>query len=454
MITAINPTTEEKLWDYAPIDDAALEAAVSTGHLRFTSYRKSTHQERTGYLRALAKALNERIDKLSRTMTLEMGKPIDQARAEVEKCAWCCLYYAEQGPKMLDKLFVPTEGLKSYVSTEPLGVVLAIMPWNFPLWQVIRCAVPALLAGNTVLLKHAPNVPRCADMLEDCFREAGFPEGCFQNVFADLAQTQRLIEHRLVRGVSLTGSTRAGRRVAETAGRSLKKCVLELGGSDPYIVLEDADLHRSAQVCAQARLQNNGQSCIAAKRFIVVRDVYKEWLPLFVEEMQRAVTGDPLKSGTTLGPLARKDLRDSLHDQVRQSIELGAHALIGGKVPSGKGYFYPPTVLTEVRKDSPAYGQELFGPVASVIKAFDEKEAIAIANDTSYGLGACLFTENRERGEQIAREELYAGSCFVNNMVKSDPRLPFGGIKNSGFGRELSHIGVAEFVNKKTVVIY
>jgi succinate-semialdehyde dehydrogenase / glutarate-semialdehyde dehydrogenase len=454
MITAINPTTQKKLWDYAPISDAALEAAVSTSHLRFTSYRKSSFQERTGYLRALAKALNERIDKLSQTMTKEMGKPIAQARAEVEKCAWCCLYYAEQGPKMLNDLFVPTDGLKSYVSSEPLGIVLAIMPWNFPLWQVIRCAVPALLAGNTVLLKHAPNVPRCAVMLEDCFREAGFPEGCFQNVFATLEQTERLIRHRLVRGVSLTGSTQAGRHVAAVAGSSLKKCVLELGGSDPYIVLEDADLHRSAQVCAQARLQNNGQSCIAAKRFIVVRDVYKKWLPLFIEEMQRAISGDPLQPETTLGPLARKDLREQLHEQVQRSLELGAQVEIGGELPSGKGFFYPPTILTEVRKDSPAYGEELFGPVAAVIKAFDEKEAITIANDTNYGLGACLFTENRERGEQIAREELYAGSCFVNNMVKSDPRLPFGGIKNSGFGRELSHIGVAEFVNKKTVVIY
>ena len=355
---------------------------------------------------------------------------------------------------MLDDLFIPTEGLKSYVSSEPLGVVLAIMPWNFPLWQVIRCAVPALLAGNTILLKHAPNVPRSAALLEACFQEAGFPEACFQNIYADLEQTQRLIEHRLVRGVSLTGSTFAGRKVAEAAGRSLKKCVLELGGSDPYLVLEDADLHRSAQVCAQARLQNNGQSCIAAKRFIVVKEVIEDWLPLFIEEMQRPVMGDPLQSTTTLGPLARADLREQLHKQVRQSLELGARALIGGSVPSGKGYFYPPTVLTDVRKDSPAYGQELFGPVASVIQAFDEREAVAIANDTNFGLGAAVFTENRERGERIAREELFAGSCFVNNFVKSDPRMPFGGIKNSGFGRELSHIGLAEFVNKKTVVIY
>jgi succinate-semialdehyde dehydrogenase/glutarate-semialdehyde dehydrogenase len=355
---------------------------------------------------------------------------------------------------MLEDLFVPTESLKSYVSNEPIGVVLAIMPWNFPLWQVIRCAVPALLAGNTVLLKHAPNVPRCAELLETCFQEAGFPEACFQNVYADLEQTKRLIEHRLVRGVSLTGSTLAGSKVAETAGRSLKKCVLELGGSDPYIVLDDADLHRSVQVCAQARLQNNGQSCIAAKRFIIVRDIYEDWLALFTEELRRAVIGDPLDATTTLGPLARADLRELLHGQVDKSLELGAHARIGGEIPDGKGFFYPPTLLTEVRKDSPAYGQELFGPVASVIEAFDEREAIAIANDTDYGLGACIFTENRERGERIAREEIFAGSCFVNNMVKSDPRLPFGGIKNSGFGRELSHIGVAEFVNKKTVVIY
>jgi succinate-semialdehyde dehydrogenase/glutarate-semialdehyde dehydrogenase len=332
-------------------------------------------------------------------------------------------------------------------------VVLAVMPWNFPFWQVLRFAAPALMAGNAGILKHASNVPGCALAIEACFAEAGFPDKLFSTLMIGSRQVAAVIENRLVRAVTLTGSTPAGIAVARKSGEMLKKTVLELGGSDPYIILEDADIEDAALKCATSRLINAGQSCVAAKRFIVVESKREQFEKLFVEAMRATKMGDPLDEATTIGPMARHDLRDELHEQVRQSIDKGAVCLLGGEVPDSAGAFYPPTVLTGVKKGMAAYDDELFGPVAGIISVQDEQEAIRVANDSIFGLGAAVFTGDRERGERIAAEELDAGCCFVNSFVKSDPRLPFGGIKESGYGRELSHYGIKEFVNIKTVYV-
>ncbi|MFN3486814.1 MAG: aldehyde dehydrogenase family protein, partial [Planctomycetota bacterium] len=340
-----------------------------------------------------------------------------------------------------------------YVAFEPLGVVLAVMPWNFPFWQVFRFAAPALMAGNAAVLKHASNVPGCARAVEEVFREAGFPEGLFSAVLAGSEVVESLIEHPRVRAVTLTGSSAAGRAVAAKAGACLKKTVLELGGSDPYVVLEDADVSRAAAVCAESRLVNSGQSCIAAKRFVVAERVREEFVARLVERMRSARVGSPLEEGVEVGPLARRDLRDELHRQVVDSVARGARLLLGGQVPPGAGAFYPPTVLSEVRRGMPAWTEELFGPVAAVIGARDEEEAIRIANDSPVGLGAAVFSRDLERAEGLAVRELEAGCVFVNAQVRSDPRLPFGGVKESGYGRELGTFGLREFVNVKTVVV-
>ena len=335
----------------------------------------------------------------------------------------------------------------------PLGTVLAVMPWNFPLWQVFRFAAPALMAGNTGLLKHAANVPGCALAIESILREAGFPEHAFRTLLIDSAQVRAVIRHKAVAAVTLTGSTGAGRAVGKQAGDRLKPSVLELGGSDPYLILADADLDRAVESCVASRLINSGQSCIAAKRFIVVEKVREEFEERFVARMRRARTGDPMQETTDVGPMARRDLRDELHDQVRRSIDAGARCLLGGERPDGPGAHYPPTVLTDVTRKSPAHKEELFGPVAAIMPVKTEKAAIKAANDSVFGLGAAVFTRDVERGERIARDELQAGACFVNAFVKSDPRLPFGGIKESGYGRELSHHGIRDFVNVKTVYV-
>jgi succinate-semialdehyde dehydrogenase/glutarate-semialdehyde dehydrogenase len=386
-------------------------------------------------------------------MAREMGKPIRQGRAEAVKCAHACEYYADHGGAFLEPDSIPTETSRSFVVYRPLGVVLAVMPWNFPFWQVFRCAAPSLLAGNSLLLKHASNVTGCALALQELFRDAGFPAGLFQCLLISSKRVASVIEHPLVRAVTLTGSTPAGRDVAATAGRHLKKSVLELGGSDPYVVLEDAAIPEAARSCAQSRLLNSGQSCIAAKRFIVVEAVLDEFQRHFLSAMKDQVTGDPLDEKTTVGPLARHDLRDQLHDQVQRSLERGARLLLGGEIPPGKGAFYPPTILANVRPGMPAFDEETFGPVAALISAPDEAAALALANQSSFGLGAAVFTGDTGRGQRIATEELEAGSCFVNDFVKSDPRLPFGGIKESGYGRELSYFGIREFVNIKTIVV-
>ena len=382
-----------------------------------------------------------------------MGKPFAQGVAEAEKCAWVCNYYAENAERFLSPELVATDATKSFITFQPLGILLAVMPWNFPFWQVFRSAAPALMAGNAVVLKHASNVSGCALEIENVFRDAGLPTGLFTTLLLKSNRVNAIIEHPFVKAVTITGSTAAGKAVAMKAGETLKKSVLELGGSDPYVILEDANLEEAVSTCVTARLINNGQSCIAAKRFIVMQSVLKQFEEMFVEKMKVQKVGDPLEPGVNVGPMARHDLRDELHAQVLLSIERGATLLCGGQVPNNKGAFYPPTVLTNVKKGMPAYDDELFGPVAAIVAAKDEGDAIRIANDSVFGLGAAVFTSNVKRGERIAAEELDAGSCFVNAFVKSDPRLPFGGIKESGYGRELSAFGIREFVNIKTVYV-
>jgi len=399
------------------------------------------------------KKLEMHSEECAKLITEEMGKPIRQSRKEIEKCIWLCEYYAADAEKFLIPEFVTTDASRSYVAFEPLGIIFGIMPWNFPFWQVFRAAVPALMAGNAFLFKHAANVLGCAEAIEKLFSDTGMPPALFRSLIIDHESANKLIEDPRVRGVTLTGSVRAGRAVASKAGEMLKKVVLELGGSDPYIILEDADLEKAAQVCAEARLINTGQSCIAAKRFIVVRPQQRKFEELLIREMKKFKQGDPFDESTGLGPLARLDLRDELHKQVQRSVELGAILISGGYIPAGKGAYYPQTVLINVKKGMPAFDEELFGPVAAVISAENEADAIRLANDSSFGLGAAVFTADPERGERIAKEELEAGACFVNAAVHSDPRLPFGGIKDSGYGRELGVFGIREFVNIKTVYV-
>jgi succinate-semialdehyde dehydrogenase/glutarate-semialdehyde dehydrogenase len=404
-------------------------------------------------MRSAGRVLRENADGYAVLMANEMGKPVSQGRAEVEKCAWVCDYYADNAAAFLKAEPVETDAAKSFVTFQPLGVVLAVMPWNFPLWQVFRFAAPALMAGNAGVLKHASNVPGCALAIEDVFGKAGFPSDVFRTLLVGSAQVNAIIENPHVKAVTLTGSTPAGRAVARKAGEMLKKTVLELGGSDPYVVFADADLHAAVSTCVTSRLINSGQSCINAKRFVVVEPLRQQFETLFVERMRGMQMGDPLDESTEVGPQARADLRDELNEQVSKSIAKGARCLLGGEVPDGPGAFYPPTVLTDVTRGMPAYDEELFGPVAAIITAKNEHEAIEIANDSVFGLGAAVFTSDVAKGEQIAAEELEAGACFVNAFVKSDPRLPFGGIKESGYGRELSHYGIREFVNIKTVFV-
>jgi succinate-semialdehyde dehydrogenase/glutarate-semialdehyde dehydrogenase len=383
-------------------------------------------------------------------MALEMGKPVAQGEAEVEKCAWVCEYYADHAEAMLAEQPRETDAAQSYVRFDPLGPVLAVMPWNFPFWQVFRFAAPGLMAGNAGILKHASNVPRCALDIEAVFRDAGFPRGLFATALVGSRAVKALVEDERIAAVTLTGSEPAGSAVAEQAGRVLKKTVLELGGSDPFIVLADADLRAAARTAAEARLINSGQSCICAKRFIVVDVVADQFLDLFTGEMRARRVGDPLSPDTQVGPQARVDLRDDLHRQVEESVKRGATLLLGGEIPTGRGAFYPPTVLAAVDRGMPAFDEETFGPVAAVIRARDEADAVRLANDSTFGLGAALWTADRERARRLAAE-IEAGAVFVNGLVKSDPRLPFGGIKRSGYGRELSEYGIREFVNIKSV---
>lgn len=450
---AINPVNDELIKEYATLTPAEATAIVDQAHEAFLSWRKTDLSERSALFRACAALLRERKDEYGKLMTDEMGKTFASAKAEVEKCAWLCEYYAEEGPKFLANKPVETDGSKSFIAYQPLGVVMAIMPWNFPMWQVFRFLVPALMAGNTGVLKHASNVPGSALAIEEVLRDAGFPANTFRTLLVGQDGAAAVIENFKVRNVSLTGSTPAGRKVSALAGQHLKRCVLELGGSDPYVVLEDADLDLAVQTCVTSRLINTGQSCIAAKRFIVVDEVYDAFVEKFVALMATKKLGDPMDPETDLGPMARTDLRDELHDQVMRSVQAGATLKLGGEVPDKKGAWYPATVLADVVKGCPAYEEEMFGPVASIIRAKDEADAIFIANDSIFGLGSAVFTQDLARGERIATSEIQAGCCFVNAFVKSDPRLPFGGIMDSGYGRELSFHGLYELVNIKSVYI-
>jgi succinate-semialdehyde dehydrogenase/glutarate-semialdehyde dehydrogenase len=449
----VNPTTGEKIKSYPEFSLQEVEKACLQAEQAFQLWRLLSFKERGQQMKKAADILRKNKEQYARIAAEEMGKPLRQGEGEIEKCAWVCEFYAEEAKNYLAPELIKTDAAKSFITFQPLGVVLAIMPWNFPFWQVFRAAAPTLMAGNAMILKHASNVCGCALAIEDVFAQAGFPDRLFRNIFTSSKDIGRVIEHPFIQAVTLTGSTNAGKAVASKAGSVVKKAVLELGGSDAYIILEDADLEKSVETCVTSRLINGGQSCVSAKRFIVVEAIAKKFEERFVEKMKLSKMGSPFEKDITLGPLARHDLRDQLHDQVKRSVQKGAKLLCGGEIPHSAGAFYPPTVLSDVLPGMPAYEEEFFGPVASIFKARDEKDAIRIANDNIYGLGGAVFTRDIKRGEDIAANQLEAGCCFVNSYVKSDPRLPFGGVKQSGFGRELSHFGIREFVNVKTVYI-
>ncbi|MFO7767950.1 MAG: NAD-dependent succinate-semialdehyde dehydrogenase [bacterium] len=450
---SINPATGEVVREYPESGPGEAVAVIERAHAAHEAWRAVGMERRAEALIEAARVLRGREAEWAELMTREMGKPIRESRSEVEKCAWVCEYYAEHGGEFLADEPAETDAAKSFVAYRPLGVILAVMPWNFPFWQVFRFAAPALMAGNAAVLKHAPNVPGCALAIREVFEEAGFPTDLLTPVLIHHEHVGEMIEHPLVRGVTLTGSTDAGRAVASKAGGALKPTVLELGGSDPCIILEDADLGQAVEACTTARLLNSGQSCIAAKRFIVVEGVREVFEARIQEAFSRRVMGDPMDDRTQVGPIARRDLRQRLHGQVERSVAGGARLLMGGEIPPEPGCFYPVTLLTDVERGTPAWSEELFGPVGVIIPVRDEEEALDAANDTPYGLGAAVFTADAEKGERLAREHLRAGSCFVNAFVRSDPRLPFGGIKDSGWGRELGREGIREWTNVKTVYV-
>ena len=448
----INPATGEKVTEIAAWDSEQLESALAEVAAASPAWRNTPMAERCALMHKAAEVLRTNKEKYAAIVTQEMGKLINDARAEVEKCALGCDFYAENGPGFLADEAIETDAGKSYVAYLPLGTVLAVMPWNFPLWQVFRFAAPALVAGNTGVLKHASNVPQCALLIEDVFKLAGFPDNVFRSLMIRAPQVQAVIEDSRVHAVTLTGSEVAGRQVAATAGNSLKKSVLELGGSDAFIVLEDADLDLTVQQAVVSRFLNTGQSCIAAKRFIVVDAIAEDFVTRFKAVVEALQTGDPMDESTTLAPMARTDLRDELHVQVTDTLAAGAVAVTGCEPVDSAGAYYKASILDRVEPGMRAYHEELFGPVAIVIHARDEEDALRIANDSPFGLGSSVWTQDSARGEALARR-VEAGCTFVNGMVKSDPRLPFGGIKNSGYGRELSQHGIREFTNAKTIWI-
>ncbi|ELY70331.1 NAD-dependent succinate-semialdehyde dehydrogenase [Natrinema versiforme] len=450
-IESTNPATGDVVDSFEETSTEERDEHLAQASETFEEWRDTPIQTRQRLLSRAAEVLRDNADDYAHLMTKEMGKPIGQAYDEVEKCAWACDYYAEYAAEQLqDEVIASDESARTVVAYQPIGPVLAIMPWNFPFWQVFRFAAPNLAAGNVGLLKHASNVPGCARAIEDVFEQAGFPDGAFTSLLISSDEIDSVIEDDRVRAVTITGSDGAGRAVAETAGSQLKKNVLELGGSDPFVVLEDAPMEQTVETAVQARLINNGQSCIAAKRFIVVDDIYDEFVDRFVDEMAAQTVGDPMDDDTDIGPQARDDLMDDLHEQVEETVEQGGELELGGEPMDRDGAFYPPTVLTDVPENAPADQEELFGPVATVFRVPDEAAAIEKANDTRFGLGASVWTDDLERGERVARQ-FESGLAFVNELVKSDPRLPFGGVKDSGYGRELSRHGIREFVNTKTI---
>ena len=447
---SINPATGERLKTFDTWNDARTETALAAAAAAAPGWQTTSFAERAQRLRHAAAELRRNVDHFAGLITLEVGKIAREARAEIEKCAWGCEFYADNAENFLRDETVGTDAGSSYVCYQPLGTVLAIMPWNFPFWQVFRFAAPGLMAGNTVLLKHASNVPQCALAIEEIFHKSGFPRGVFQTLMISAAQAEKIIADPRIHAVTLTGSEAAGRKVAAAAGAALKKTVLELGGSDAFIVLPDADLDQAVDAGIASRFLNCGQSCIAAKRFILVEPIADAFIEKYRDKAHALRIGDPSKEDTQLGPMARADLRDQLHRQVTDSVKAGASFVLHGGPSAGPGFFYEPAILDHVRPGMRAYDEELFGPVAIIIRVKNDDEAIRIANDHRYGLGASVFTRNAKKGEQLARR-IQSGSSFVNGMVKSDPRLPFGGIKASGYGRELSVHGIREFVNVKTL---
>ena len=447
---SVNPHSLQEIATYDPYDDAKVDHLITAANAAFQHWRTTSFAERAVRMHAAGQVLRQRATELAALMANEMGKVLKDGVAEIGKCADCCDFYAENAEKFLANQSVATDAAESYIAYDPLGVILAVMPWNFPFWQVMRFAAPALMAGNVGLLKHASNASGCALAIQDVFEEAGFPRNVFTTLLVEGTRVEQIIRHRLVRAVTLTGSTPAGKSVAAIAGSELKKSVLELGGSDAYIVLADADLDLAVQTCVKSRLVNGGQSCIAAKRFIVVKSVREEFTRRYVEAFRKIRIGDPTDPQSDIGPMARVDLRDQIHDQVCRSVAQGARLLTGGEVPRQTGAYYPPTVLADVRPGMVAFDEEIFGPVAAIIEAEDDADAVALANHSDFGLGSAIFTSDKRNADYIARQ-IDAGCVFVNALVKSDVRLPFGGVKHSGYGRELSWFGIQEFVNIKTV---
>ncbi|MCM2972553.1 NAD-dependent succinate-semialdehyde dehydrogenase [Larsenimonas suaedae] len=452
-ITTINPATGQNIRTFETISDQALQEKIDATHAAFSDWKARSIGERGELIRKVGERLVANKDRLAKLMTEEMGKPISQGPGEIDLCKAICDYSADNADKMLADEERELDGGRALVSYQPMGVIFGIQPWNFPFYQVIRYTIANLMAGNTVLLKHAPNVWGCAEALEEIFREAGMPENVFNVLYIADEQASQVTEHKHVRGVTFTGSAATGRKVAAAAGENLKKSVLELGSNDAFLVLEDADIDKAVNACVMGRVYNNGQTCVAAKRFVVVDSVYDTFRDAFVEKMRQTEFGDPMNENTQLGPVARKDLRDTLHQQVQDSIKNGATCTVGGELPDVDGFFYPATVLEDVKPGMPAYDGELFGPVAALIRATDEDDALRIANDSIYGLGGGIFSEDEERAVKLARDHFDTGMVSINGYYIAQPNLPFGGVKDSGYGREHGGFGMREFVNIKSLMI-
>lgn len=453
MQTSINPATGETIQSYEEHTPAQVQAMIDDAHATFLSWSRTPLQQRKTLILKAVDVLLAKKESFGKIISMEMGKPLKEAVTEVEKCASAGKYFAENAESFLADQPIKTEYHKSYISFQPLGVIFGVMPWNFPFWQVLRYAFPSLMAGNTCLLKHASNTPGCALAIASIFKDAGLPEHCFQSLLIPGKRTEEVIANPKVAAVTLTGSTPAGSAVAALAGKYLKKTVLELGGSDAYLILHDADIEHAIKTIAPGRLLNCGQSCVSPKRLVVHESLKARFEQGMLDIFASVTMGDPFDPATTLGPMSRADLRDEIHQQVTQSIAQGARLLTGGTNPGGKSAFYPPTLLTDVKKGMTAYEEEIFGPVGVIISARDDDDAIRISQDSIFGLGGSIFTTDKERGERLARDHVQSGACFVNMMLRSDPRLPFGGIKQSGYGRELSSFGMHEFVNIKTIVV-